>query len=136
MISQYFRRGSLQHSPRHSPRHSHPNRPRYRRPVSLMGVFLASTLLLAPPNANAAEATVILSQDCEYLLLDSNQGQVLMKIIKGEKPKPGDTLVGDVKQRDFSELLVKRTKAKISVWVDIIDRSGSKALMRYSQYCK
>ena len=128
MISQYFRRGSQQHR--------RPNAHSSRRTLSRIGLYLACTLLLAPLNANAAEATVILSQECEYLLLDSSQGQVLMKVIKGEKPKPGDTLVGDVKQRDFSELQVQRTKAAISVWVDIIDRSGSKALLRYSQYCK
>jgi len=97
---------------------------------------LAALLCLtaAAPVA-AAQATVILSQDCEYLLLDSSQGQVLLKVIKGERPKPGDVLQGTLRQRDFAELTIQRDNSKINAWIDLIDRSGSKALMRYSQYC-
>lgn len=90
---------------------------------------------LASPFATAADATVILSQGCEYVLLDSTQGQVLLKLIKGEPPKAGDVLRGTFRQRDFAELTIKRDGSKVSTWVDMIDRSGSKALMRYSQYC-
>lgn len=101
-------------------------------------VFVMAGLLLsvsAPHIANAAEATVILSQECEYLLLDSSQGQILMKIIEGEKPKPGDTLSGTLKKRDVSKLTVQRTNEVISAWIDTIDRSSTQALMRYQQYC-
>ncbi len=94
-------------------------------------ICLAATSPLA-----AAQATVILSQGCEYLLLDSSQGQILMKIIKGEVPKAGDTLKGTFRQRDFAELTVQRNEGKLNAWIDLIDRSGSKALMRYSQYCE
>lgn len=85
--------------------------------------------------ANSAEAKVILSQDCEYILLDSSEGQILAKLIQGESPKPGDTLSGSLQARSFSELKVQRTGKTISAWVDMIDRSASKALMRYAQYC-
>lgn len=97
--------------------------------------MLAMLTFGTPKIASAATATVILSQDCEYVLLDSSQGQILMKLIEGDKPKSGDTLTGNLKQRDFSKLTVKRTSDVISVWIDIVDRSGTKALMRYSQYC-
>lgn len=100
----------------------------------LLSVLLLTCLLTAG-HAGAADATVILSQDCDYLLLDSSQGQILMKVIKGERPKPGDVVQGTLKQRDFAELTLKRDQSKINAWVDMIDRSGSKALMRYSQYC-
>lgn len=83
----------------------------------------------------AATATVILSQDCEYILMDSSQGQILAKIVKGEPPKSGDTLEGPLQQRSFSEMTVQRTSAQINLWIDQVDRSGTKALMRYSQYC-
>jgi len=97
--------------------------------------MLAILTLGASNIAYAATATVILSQDCEYVLLDSSQGQILMKLIEGDRPKSGDTLIGNLKQRDFSKLTVQRTSDVISVWIDIVDRSGTKALMRYSQYC-
>lgn len=99
---------------------------------SVVFTLLAITL---PSTASAANATVILSQECEYVLLDSNQGQILMKVIQGDRPKSGDTLSGSLKQRDFSKLTVKRTGEVVNAWIDIVDRSGTKALMRYSQYC-
>lgn len=108
-----------------------------RRVIQRLKNLVTFTLLTIslPSIAAAANATVILSQDCEYVLLDSSQGQILMKLIEGDKPKSGDSLTGSLKQRDFSKLTVKRTNEVISVWIDIVDRSGTKALMRYSQYC-
>ena len=106
----------------------------YRRNWIALAALLSA--LLMPLTVSAAEATVILAQDCQYVLLDSPQGQVLVKLIKGDPPKPGDTLIGELRQRDFTELKVKRTGATVNAWVDMIDHSGSKALMRYSQYCQ
>lgn len=102
----------------------------------LKNIIILTLLTTGLPSiAAAANATVILSQDCEYVLLDSSEGQILMKLIEGDKPKSGDALSGSLKQRDFSKLTVQRTSEVISVWIDIVDRSGTKALMRYSQYC-
>lgn len=109
---------------------------RYRTVPRRTTAMLCTLLIAAlPAIASAADATVILSQECEYVLLDSTRGQILIKLIDGDKPKSGDTLSGTLKQRDFSKLTVKRTGKVISTWVDIVDRSGTKALMRYSQYC-
>ena len=108
--------------------------PTYRRNWIALTALLSA--LLMPLTVSAAEATVILAQDCQYVLLDSPQGQVLIKLIKGDPPKPGDTLSGEFHQRDFTELKVKRTGATVNAWIDMIDHSGSKALMRYSQYCQ
>lgn len=86
--------------------------------------------------ATAAEGTVIINGDnCDYLLVDSSQGQVLLKLVKGDVPKRGDRLVGDFRQRDFSKLRNQRTGGELQVWVDLVDRSTSKALMRFGQYC-
>lgn len=108
--------------------------PKYAQSLRVIAGLLFM-LGIAVPASAAADATVILSQECDYLLLDSPQGQMLIKMVKGEKPKPGDRLQGNFRQRDFAELTVARTGDKISVWVDLIDRSASKALLRFSQYC-
>jgi|SRR5690606_7316779 len=102
------------------------------RPVTWLALL---GILGLAPTVQAATATVILSQDCDYILMDSPQGQILAKVVKGEHPKPGDTLEGSLQQRSFTEMTVKRTGASINLWIDQIDRSGTKALMRYSQYC-
>lgn len=96
--------------------------------ITLLLITLAGTAI-------SAEGTVIISRECDYLLLDSNQGQILVKVIKGETPKQGDRLSGTFNQRDFAELTNTRTGEVIGVWVDLVDRSTSKALMRFSQYC-
>lgn len=104
---------------------------------SLLYRFLATGLLLAallPAGAMAAEGKVIISRECDYVLLDSPAGQILIKLIKGERPKAGDTLSGKL-ERGFSDLTNRRTGDVMQVWVDLVDRSGSRALMRYGQYC-
>ena len=86
--------------------------------------------------ATAAEGTVIINgENCDYLLVDSSQGSVLLKLVKGDVPKRGDRLIGDLKQSDFSKLTNRRTGGELQVWVDLVDRSTSKALMRFGQYC-
>jgi hypothetical protein len=86
------------------------------------------------PFAQAEEGTVIISRDCDYILLDSSQGQVLIKLIQGERPKPGDKLNGNI-DRGFNELTNRRTGDVMQVWVDMVDRGRTRALMRYGQYC-
>jgi hypothetical protein len=99
-----------------------------------LALWLSTVLLSLSPLLHAADGKVIISRDCDYVLLDSTQGQILIKVIKGERPKPGDTLSGKL-ERGFSDLTNKRTGDVMQVWVDMVDRGGTKALMRYGQYC-
>jgi hypothetical protein len=104
-------------------------------PGKLLWTLLVSLLLGASPEMlHAAEGTVIISRNCDYVLLDSQQGQILVKIIKGERPKAGDRLSGNL-ERGFSDLTNRRTGDVMQVWVDMVDRGGTRALMRYGQYC-
>ena len=97
--------------------------------------LLSLSALVAPAVVEASsEATVIIARDCDYILLDAGQGQVLIKLIQGERPKSGDRLSGAM-QRGFSEFTNRRTQESIQVWVDMVDRGGTRALMRYGQYC-
>ncbi|MDF1820149.1 MAG: hypothetical protein P1U64_01160 [Alcanivoracaceae bacterium] len=97
--------------------------------------IIGMLLMMMAGTALSDEGTVIISRDCDYLLLDSTRGQVLIKVIKGEAPKQGDRLSGDLSPRDFAELTNGRTGEVVGVWVDLVDRTASKALMRFSQYC-
>ena len=97
---------------------------------------LATLMLGLAATVGAAEGTVIITDEqCDYLLMDSSQGQVLIKLIEGTMPKRGDRLNGEFSQRDFSEMTNLSDNSKINVWVDLVDRNTSKALMRYGQYC-
>lgn len=78
---------------------------------------------------------MILSHDCEFLLLDSPEGQMIVKVLEGEKPKVGDQLKGELGARKSAALEVARTGATIRVWVDLVERGTTRALTRYAQYC-
>ena len=50
------------------------------RKLHLLGATLMGCMLLSPAaQANQQQATVILSQSCEYMLLNSSGGMVLVK---------------------------------------------------------
>lgn len=104
----------------------------------MLSVFaLASVLTLTVTTpVRAASGVVVLSQQCGYVLLDSDSGQVLLKILKGQRPQRGDTLVGSLKPRQFSNLTNKRDSKSLNVWVDMVDRQGTnRALNKYTKYC-
>ena len=97
---------------------------------------LVTLLLALAGTVGAEEGTVIITDEqCDYLLMDSSQGQVLIKLIDGTMPKRGDRLKGKFSQRDFSEMTNLSDNSTVNVWVDLVDRNTSKALMRYGQYC-
>ncbi|KAF0804309.1 hypothetical protein A167_03729 [Alcanivorax sp. S71-1-4] len=101
-------------------------------------LLLAALLVPAPAPADGPTGTVLLSQQCDYLLLDLAGRQALLKLLDGEAPQPGDRLTADsdLMPRDFSTLVNQRTDASIRVWVDIVERSTTRALNRYGQYCQ
>ncbi|WP_111655980.1 hypothetical protein [Isoalcanivorax indicus] len=108
-------------------------------PSALLAGALTLLLLFAGTAAHASRAgTVILSgQECGYIMLNTGQGQVLLKLIRGEAPKPGDRLEasGPLPTSDFADLTNRRTQEPLTVWVDMVDRSSNRALGRYGQYC-
>lgn len=99
--------------------------------------LLTALLVLAalPPAARADRSMVIMSEDCPYLLLDSSDGQMLIKLITGNAPQVGDQLEGNFPPKAFSDVTNRRTDESLNVWVDMIDRHGNRALSRYVRYC-
>lgn len=95
--------------------------------IALLGVATSGA-------AMAERSVVILSQQCEYVLLDASGRQVLVKVIDGDTPQTGDTLTGALNVKDFSDLTNHRSKQSMNVWVDMID-GNNRALSRYTQYC-
>ena len=114
--------------------------PRSSKRISLAPtlVVAALALLFCNPQALASErqGTVLLSnEDCGYVLLDLGEGQSLVKLIRGEQPRPGDRLRGVFEVREFSDMQNQRTREPVTVWVDMVERSSTRALTRFSQNC-
>lgn len=104
----------------------------YMRNLACLCLLFCLSLLTA--TATAAEAKVIITSECDYVLLDSEQGQILIKLIKGDKPKTGDVLEGKL-EKGFSDLVNRRTGDTLQTWIDMIDSGATKVLMRFGQYC-
>lgn len=102
---------------------------------SLAGLALACCTLSNTAVAGQQQATVILSQSCDYVLLNSSKGMVLVKQLDGAAPQPGDTLSGDLEPRSFSKLMNTRNQDSMQVWVDLVDPHSNKALGQYGRYC-
>jgi hypothetical protein len=100
-----------------------------------LAACLTTMLGFVSAPAHADRSMVILTQDCEYVLLDSRSGQILVKMITGVTPRTGDVLTGEFEPKNFSELQNERDGAQLSVWVDMVDRHGNRALSRYTKYC-
>lgn len=96
---------------------------------------LILTTVATPAASASQQATVILSEDCKYLLLNAKQGMVLVKQLEGATPRVGDTLSGELTVRDFSHLHNGRDNSDLRVWVDLVDPHNSKALSQYGRYC-
>jgi len=104
--------------------------------LHLLGAGLAGCMLLGQTaHANQQQATVILSQSCEYMLLNTRGGMVLVKQLDGTTPQAGDTLKGNIVSRLLPKKQNTRDQASMQVWVDLVDPHSSKALSQYGRYC-
>ena len=104
--------------------------------MHLAGAAIVGCMALSTPViADQQQAPVILSQSCEYMLLNSSRGMVLVKQLDGITPQEGDTLSGSFTAGDFSNLHNTRNKDSMQVWVDLVDPHSSKALSQYGRYC-
>ncbi len=101
----------------------------------IMSLGLASCIMPGSGAQANQQATVIISQNCDYMLLNSSKGMVLVKQLDGITPQQGDTLLGEFIAGDFSSLQNNRNKDSMQVWVDTVDPRSSKALSQYGRYC-
>jgi hypothetical protein len=99
---------------------------------------MALTLILLsglPAMSLAAEGMIMMSGDCPYMVLDTTEGQALIKRVTGPTPETGDILEGKFDPKEFSTLTNRRTQETLKVWVDLVDAHGNRALSRHGNYC-
>lgn len=102
-----------------------------------LSCMLLLALSVLPASALAGEGMVMmLSPGCPYMVLDSSDGQILVKKVDGSTPETGDILVGSFNPKEFTRLTNQRTGDKVRVWVNLVDRHGNRAMARRSRYCR
>lgn len=107
-------------------------RTRRKIPSMALTAILLSGL---PPASLAGEGMIMMSGDCPYMVLDTTEGQTLIKRVTGSTPETGDILEGKFEVKEFSTLTNRRTGETLKVWVDVVDAHGNRALSRHGQYC-
>lgn len=99
-------------------------------------VPLLALLTLLSEESRAAQAKVILTGHCTYMVLSSPQGQILAKRVSGPSPETGHVLVGDLTPETFSKLTNKATGQTLKVWVDLVSTHNNRALGLFGKYCR
>jgi hypothetical protein len=103
----------------------------------LLSMAFTMILLNALPLASRAdEGMIMMSGDCAYMVLDTTEGQALIKRVTGPTPETGDILEGEFDPKEFSTLTNRRTGETLKVWVDVVDAHGNRALSRHGRYCR
>lgn len=103
--------------------------------IRLSSMVALIALGSAPVTAAADEGMIMLSGECPYMVLDADQGQVLVKQISGSRPRTGDILTGKFDTQEFATLNNENTGEELKVWVDLVDTHGNRALSRHGRYC-
>lgn len=107
-----------------------------RTQTSLLKMACTVVLLSGLPTASlAGEGMIMVSGDCSYMVLDTEEGQALIKKVTGTSPETGDILEGEFQPKEFSTLENRRTGKTLKVWVDMIDEHGNRALSEHGRYC-
>lgn len=101
-----------------------------------LSMALTVILLSGLPAASlAGEGMIMITGDCPYMVLDTSEGQALIKKVTGATPETGDILEGKFDAKEFSTLTNRRTGDTLKVWVDVVDAYGNRALSRHGRYC-
>lgn len=107
--------------------------------LSLQPRAMATALLIVlsslPVLAWSDQRAIIIADRCEYLLLNSNQGMVIIRKLAPASVQTGDTLVGEFTAGNFRDVTNTRTDESLRVWVDRVDRQSQRALHQYGRYC-
>ena len=98
-------------------------------------VPLLALLSGLPSMSLAGEGMIMMSGDCPYMVLDTTEGQALIKRVTGPTPETGDILEGEFDPKEFSTLTNRRTEETLKVWVDLVDAHGNRALSQHGSYC-
>lgn len=107
-----------------------------RRRTKLVKMACTLVVLSGVPAASVAgEGMIMISGDCPYMVLDTSEGQALIKKVTGTSPETGDILEGKFRPKEFSTLENRRTGKTLKVWVDLVNEHGNRALSRHGRYC-
>ncbi len=100
----------------------------------LVATLLSLTMLQA---AIAAQGEVVLKKSgCDYYIVETNNGFVLLEWYGGNDPDVGDTIVGDFEKYGMKTLHNLTHDKQTKVWVEDFWLSKDSAIKKYNEKCK
>lgn len=94
------------------------------------------TAILFPSIASAAKGLVVLYKSgCDYYIVETNMGYVLLEWHGGNDPSEGDALAGDYEAYGMKDIYNLTVDAETKVWVEDFWLSKNSVLEKYYEQC-
>ena len=91
---------------------------------------------MIPSIASAAKGDVIYyKSECDYYIVETNMGYVLLEWYGGNDPSEGDTLVGDYESYGMKDIYNLTADSETKVWVEDFWLSKDSVLEKYYDKC-
>ena len=101
-----------------------------------LAILAILTTILIPSIVSAAKGVVVYYKSgCDYYIVETIMGYVLLEWYGGNDPSEGDTLVGDYETYGLKDIYNLTTDSETSVWVDDFWLSKDIALEKYYDKC-
>lgn len=106
-----------------------------------MKIKLALTLIIIsflyfPALVNAAKGTVVYYKSgCDYYIVETNMGYVILEWYGGNDPSEGDVLAGDYETYGMKAIYNISASSETKVWVEDFWLSKSSAIEKYRDKC-
>lgn len=101
-----------------------------------LAVLAVLAVILIPSIASAAKGVVVYYKSgCDYYIVETNLGYVLLEWYGGNDPSEGDTLVGDYEAYGMKDIYNLTADSETKVWVEDFWLSKDSVLEKYYDKC-
>jgi len=105
--------------------------------AGLLCLFVVLVALCVPSIAQASKGSVVLYKSgCDYYIVETNMGYVLLEWFGGSDPSEGDILVGDYESYGMKDIYNLSADAETKVWVEEFWLSKDRVLEEYFDQCR
>ncbi len=104
-----------------------------KKRLAVLAVLIA---FLFPSIASAAKGIVVYYKSgCDYYIVETNMGYVLLEWYGGNDPSEGDTLVGDYETYGMKDIYNLTADSETKVWVEDFWLSKDSVVEKYYDKC-
>ena len=86
--------------------------------------------------AFAAKGVVVYNRSCDYYIVETTMGYVLLEWFGGNDPSEGDVMVGDFETYGMKDIYNVTSDSEARAWVEDFWLSESSVTEKYREHCK